>query len=128
MIRGICLSTAALVLLAAPAFAQAEKCPAPKSPSVPNGRTATAPELIAAANDVKAFIAASDDYQACLKADLDEQTAAAAASGGKKGLDPKIKTALEARGDANQKEKERVGNLYNTAAQQYRAAHPAPKK
>src|SRR5215467_6681519 len=125
MIRGICLSTAALVLFAAPAFAQ-DKCPAPKSPSVPNGRTATAPELIAAANEVKAFIAASDDYQSCLKADLDAQMQQAAAD--KKDFDPKIKTALEAKGDANQKEKERVGNLYNTAAQQYRAAHPAPKK
>jgi hypothetical protein len=125
MIRRICLSTAALVLFAAPAFAQ-DKCPAPKSPSVPNGRTATAPELIAAANDVKAFIAASDDYQACLKADIDAQTEAAKAD--KKDMDPKVKAALVAQGDANQKEKERVGNAYNTAAQAYRAAHPAGKK
>ena len=121
MTRGICLSTVALVMLAAPAFAQ-DKCSAPIAPVVPNGRTASVSDLVQANKDVVAFIKASDDYQSCLLADLQSQIDAA--KDNKKELDPAIKKAIEAKGDANQKLKETVGKAYNTAAAAYKQAHP----
>ena len=123
MTRGICLSTVALVMLAAPAFAQ-DKCSAPVAPVVPNGRTATVSDLVQANKDVVAFIKSSDDYQSCLLADLQSQIDAAKDNKDKKGLDPAIKKAIEAKGDANQKLKETVGKAYNTAAAAYKQAHP----
>jgi len=124
MTRGICLSTVALVMLAAPAFAQ-DKCSAPIAPVVPNGRTASVSDLVQANKDVVAFIKASDDYQSCLLADLQSQIDAAKDDkDNKKGLDPAIKKAIEAKGDANQKLKESVGKAYNAAAAAYKQAHP----
>jgi hypothetical protein len=123
MTRGICLSTVALVTLAAPAFAQ-DRCSAPIAPVVPNGRTASVSELVQANKDVVAFIKSSDDYQSCLLADLQSQIDAAKDNKDKKGLDPAIKKAIEAKGDANQKLKETVGKAYNTAAAAYKQAHP----
>jgi hypothetical protein len=121
MTRGICLSTVAFVMLAAPAFAQ-DKCAAPIAPVVPNGKTAAAAELIQAQKDVVAFIKTSDDYQICLLAELQAQVDQA--KDDKKALDPAIKKAIEAKGDANQKLKETVGKQYNAAAVAYKAAHP----
>jgi hypothetical protein len=121
MTRGICLSTVALVMLAAPAFAQ-DRCSAPIAPVVPNGRTASVSELVQANKDVVAFIKSSDDYQSCLLADLQSQIDQA--KDNKKELDPSIKKAIEAKGDANQKLKETVGKAYNTAAAAYKQAHP----
>jgi hypothetical protein len=110
-------------MLAAPAFAQ-DKCSAPIAPVVPNGRTATVSDLVQANKDVVAFIKASDDYQSCLLADLQSQIDAAKDDKDKKGLDPAIKKAIEAKGDANQKLKETVGKAYNAAAAAYKQAHP----
>ncbi len=124
MMLRFCLPAIALTLFAAPAFAQdvcADKAPG-KAPSVPNGRTASAADIIAANKEVVAFMKASDDYQACLKSYIDQQEAAAKAE--KKTFDPKIRNAIMAKGDANQKEKEKVGLAYNTAAADYKRAHP----
>ena len=121
MTRGICLTAVALAMLASPAFAQ-DKCSAPIAPVVPDGKTATVAQLVQANKDVVAFIKSSDDFQNCLVSDL--AAATEAAKGDKKGLDPAIKKAIEEKGDANQKEKERVGKAYNAAAAAYKAAHP----
>ena len=122
MTRGICLTATALVLLAAPAFAQ-DKCgPQPTAPKVPNGKTASVADLNAAATDIKAFVKASDDWQVCLKTDLDAQMTAA--KDAKVAFDPKVKASIERMGDANQKDKERVGKEYATAAADWRKAHP----
>jgi hypothetical protein len=120
MTRGICLSTVALVMLAAPAFAQ-DKCAAPIAPVVPNGKTAAAADLIQSQKDVVAFIKSSDDYQICILAEI--TAAENEAKDNKKAPDPAIRKALEAKGDANQKLKETVGKAYNAAAVAYKAAH-----
>ena len=121
MNRGICLSAAVFAVLASPALAQ-DRCSAPIAPVVPNGKTASVGELVQANKDVVAFIKASDEYQNCLLADLQAKTDQAKSD--KKELDPGVKKAIEAKGDANQKEKERVGKEYNTAAAAYKSAHP----
>ena len=121
MTRGILLTAAAFVMLAAPAFAQ-DKCSAPNAPVVPNGRTAATAELVQAQKDVVAFIRSSDDYQVCILAAI--TAAENEAKENKKAPDPAIRKALEAKGDANQKLKETVGKTYNAAAAAYKAAHP----
>jgi hypothetical protein len=122
MKRGIWLSAAALAFLASPAFAQAQDmCMAPPAPVVPNGRTEEASALVQAQKDVVAFIKASDEYQNCLLAEISAVDKAAKDS--KTPIDPAIKKGLEAKGDANQKEKERVGKAYNASAAAYKAAH-----
>jgi len=121
MTRGIWLSTVAFAMLAAPAFAQ-DRCSAPIAPVVPDGKVATVAELVQANKDVVAFIKASDEFQNCLVTDL--QTQQAEARNNKKPFDKAIQTAIEAKGDSNQKEKERVGNAYNASAAAYKAAHP----
>ena len=131
MIRRICLSTVALAMFAAPAFAADAKCQAPIAPVVPkDGRAATQEQMLQANKDVVAFIKDSDQYQLCLKAAIDD------AEKQLKDLDPKHDTggairkqllALEKdfteKGDANQKEKVRLGQSYNTTAAAYKAAH-----
>ena len=123
MTRGL-LVTAALVMLAGPAFAQGfeDKCSAPIAPVVPDGKTAAVPQLTQAANDVKNYVKASDDYQQCLLAEIN--TYETQAKGTKQGIDPSIRKTLEAKGDTNQKDKERIGAAYNKAVGDYCAAHP----
>jgi len=127
MIRRICLS-GALVMLAAPAFAAVPDaaCNEPTLPTMPNGRTAPAADIVAAANNVKAYVASSDAYQQCLKDALDKMEVAAKDT--KTPLDPKVKADLERKGDANQAKKEQLGASYAAVAAAYRASHPAPAK
>ena len=140
MIRGIFLSVA-FVMAAAPAFAAIDDaCKQPKAPTMPNGRTAAREDIIAAANNVKAYVVESDEYQKCLTgviAGIDQAQAAAEAKAraDKKQIDPKLKaemakskTEITAKGDANQAEKEKLGASYAAVAAAYRAAHPAPAK
>jgi hypothetical protein len=91
------LVAAAVLVLAGPAAA---RCNEPYAPVVKINANATKQDVAALMNDVKAFIAASDVYQACL------------AGGG-----PRL--------EANQKEKERVGREFNTALRAYLASHPS---
>ena len=72
MTRGILLTAAAFVILAAPAFGQ-DRCSAPLAPVVPDGKTASVAQLSQAAKEVVAYIRASDDYQTCLLAEIAEQ-------------------------------------------------------
>ena len=123
MTRGFLL-TAAFVVLVGPAFAQGveDKCSAPIAPVVPDGKTAAVPQLTQAAADVKKYIMDSDQYQQCLIAEIN--TYETQAKGTKQGIDPNVRKTLEAKGDANQKDKTRVGQAYNKAVGDYRAAHP----
>ncbi len=125
MTRGIWLTAAAFALVAAPAFAQQDACSAPIPPVVPDGKTASLPQLSQAAKDVVAFIRSSDDYQTCLLAAINKYETDA--KGSKQGIDPSVRKGLEAKGDLNQKEKERIGAAYNKAAADYKSSHPATK-
>lgn len=56
-------------LIAAPAgVLAADECDRPEPPVVPDGATATQDELATAGSEVRAFVAASQDYLACLEA------------------------------------------------------------
>lgn len=43
-----------------------EKCKYPRQPEIPNGRTSTEAELVAAQKKMKAYLAEGDDYIACI--------------------------------------------------------------
>ena len=122
MVRSIVLPTLALALLTAPAFAADNTCKPPPSPSVPDGKKVESHDLVVAANDVKAFMLSSDNYQLCLNDWLDKEKAEAQAA--MHPLDAKIQMTHDNLGDANQKEKERVGALYSAAAADYYKLHP----
>jgi len=112
-------------MLAAPAIAADAPdavCKEPAAPTMPDGRTAPAKDIVAAAAAVKAFVADSDVYQECLKEVIDKMQTAAKAE--KKEMDPKVKAALEMKGDANQAKKEELGQRYAITAAAYRQAHP----
>jgi len=131
MMRRICLSTVALAMLAAPAFAAEDRCQAPVAPVVPkDGKAATQQDMLQANKDVVAFIKDSDQYQLCLKAAIDDTEKQI------KGIDPKhdeggairkqllaLQKDLTNKGDQNQKEKVRLGQAYNAAATSYKSAH-----
>jgi hypothetical protein len=112
------------MMLAAPAIAAAPDaaCKEPTSPAMPNGKTAPAKDVIAAANAVKAYVAASDAYQECLKEAVEKMETDAKTN--KVEVDAKLKSNLEAKGDANQAKKEQLGAAYAATAAAYRTAHP----
>jgi hypothetical protein len=107
-------SIVAPVGLVFPSVAQVNvtECIEPIVPIMPNGRTAPAAAIIAAANAVKAYVVDSDAYQNCLKEEIDRED------------NPQVKADLSARGDANQASKERLDAAYAVTAAAYEAAHP----
>ena len=121
MLKKIGLTSALLLAGALPAMAQAT-CTAPIAPAAVDGSTATQAQMVAGIAAVKAFIAASDNYQDCLGANLKSQKDAAVAAN--KAFDPAIEQAIVARGLDNQTQKEKVGGEINAAVGAYKKIHP----
>jgi len=88
--------------IALPSLAAA-RCDQPYAPDVRLAPNATKEQIATLRDDVQTFIAASDIYQACL-----QKTASAGAP------------ALVA---ANQKEKERIGKLFNALLSSFKQAN-----
>jgi hypothetical protein len=120
MKRGICL-TAAFIVLSFPAVAQ-DSCVVPYAPTVPKGETATRDQILSTRDLVMAFIKASDDYQNCLRVYLDQQEQLAARE--QRQVEAAVRASVLAKGDANQREKERTGIELNAAVRAYNAANP----
>jgi hypothetical protein len=91
-----------LTSLALPSLAAA-RCDQPYAPDIHLAPNATKEQIATLRDDVQTFIAASDVYQACL-----QKTVIAGAP------------ALIA---ANQKEKERIGKLFNALISSYKQAN-----
>ena len=111
-------------LAASPAFADLGSCYEPYPPAAIDGTTATEAQMKSAMKDVSDFIKSSDDYQNCMNAQFIEMQRKAKESKDKKPLDPAISQTVQAKIDANQKLKERVGNEFNTSVNAFKAAHP----
>ena len=118
---GLGMALASFSLL--PCFAQSNTaCVAPTAPQVNiDPASATMTQMVAAVNDVKAFIAASDQYQDCLNKDIAAKKAAASPD---RPFDPAIERELDARGEANQSLKQRAGDQINQAVAAWKAKHP----
>lgn len=126
MIRGICLSIVAFVMLAAPAFAAESACKEPTSPAMPDGATAPAAEIRAAAASVTTYVKDSDVYQECLNVEFNKMIEQAKKD--KTPVGPEANKEREDRIAANQASKVKLGDSYNATAAAYRKAHPpAPK-
>ncbi len=118
-------SMAALFAIATAAPALAAACSEPYPPEITvNGATATEQQMNDAIKDFKRFQKASDDYQACLMADLAAQKAAAAKAKDPKPLDPSIAAGVGAKIQANQADKEKVGGELNAQIAAFKQKHP----
>ena len=126
MIRGICLSTVAFVMLAAPAFAAESACKEPVVPTMPDGSVAARDDVIKAAGSVKAYVTESDTYQECLNVEFNKMIEQAKKD--KMPVGPEANKAREDKIAANQASKVKLGEAYSATAAAYRTAHPpAPK-
>ena len=119
MIRQIMLGGALFIAFTAPSMAQ-DSCAAPAAPKIPGGARATAAQIIAAQNDIKAFAAASDKFQACLVGELGRQKDLAKQNNVE--FDPNIQAGLETKAAAQRKDVERVAAAWNAAVQAFNQA------
>jgi hypothetical protein len=105
MMRLSILAAAAVIGLAGPALAGG-RCSQPYAPVIKASAIVTKQDMMSLRDDVASFIAASDVYQTCLVAQS------------KNGVsnDNLI--------DANQAQKERVGQAFNAAFHAFKATHP----
>ena len=130
MIRKILLGVALFIALTGPTRAQ-DPCVAPTAPAVPDGARATPAQIITAQNDIKAFAAASDAYQACLAAEIARQKDLAKQTNVE--FDPSVQAAIEVKASAQKKDVERLAAAWGAsvtafnAAQQRKPATPAPR-
>ena len=83
-----------MTMALAPPAADQEQCVAPTAPAIPDGSRSTKAQITNALDAVKAFVTASDEYQACMLRQI----------------------------TANQKEKERIGAEYAASARAFNAA------
>ena len=121
MLKTFGLVTALVALSSAPAFA-ASVCSEPIAPAAVDGTVATQVQMNSALDDVKTFIKQSDDYQTCLYREYNQMVADATKD--KKPVDPAWKAAVDAKVQANQDLKVKVGSEFNTAAVAFNAKHP----
>ena len=92
MLRKIVWSGVIIIALATPALAE-DQCVSPKAPPIPDGAKATPAQIMTAQNDIKAFVAASDSYQACVAREIGRQKDVAKQNNVE--FDATIQTALE---------------------------------
>jgi hypothetical protein len=116
--RSLILPGAALV--AAFSFAAvAAACETPAVIKVPDGKTSSKEEMLAARDQVKAYMKSMEDFMKC----VDDE---AAAKGD--GAPPEYKDQMAARHNNAVSEMEAVAAAFNDQLHAYNAAHPAPPK
>jgi hypothetical protein len=116
--RSLILSGAALVAAFAFAF-QVAACETPAVVAVPDGKTSSKEQMLAARDQVKAYMKGMEDFMKC----VDDE---AAAKGD--GASPEYKDQMAARHNAAVSEMEAVAAAFNDQLHAYNAAHPAPPK
>jgi hypothetical protein len=94
MMRKILFGVVIVLNCAAPAAFAQDQCVSPQAPAIPDGARAARVQVTKALAEVKAFITASDEYQACMLRGI----------------------------NANQKEKERIGAEYAASARAFNTA------
>ena len=115
------LAAAVLLVSALPAAAQS-MCSPPIAPAAVDGTKITHEQLLAALADTQTFIKQTDDYQDCVNKELNDAKAAALKD--KKDLDPSLVPAHDAKIQASQALKEKVGAEFNAASKAWHNAHP----
>ena len=116
--RSLTLPGAALA--AAFAFVSgASACETPAVVSIPDGKTSSKEVMLAARDQVKAYMKSMEDFMACV-----DQEAAAKGDG----ATPEYKDQMAARHNNAVSEMEAVAAAFNDQLHAYNAAHPAPPK
>lgn len=105
------------VAAAACGAAGASACDNPTMVTLPDGQTATMEQLLDAQGKVKAYMAAMEEYLACLNDELEAAGEDAPAE---------FKSSMVTRHNTAVTEMETVAAAFNTQVQAYRAANPAP--
>ena len=119
MIRKFLLGGGAFIAFTAPVLAQ-DPCAAPAAPKIPSGARVTTAQIIAAQNDIKAYAAASDKFQACLVGELGRQKDLAKQND--LPFDPNIQAALETKAAAQRKDAERVAATWSASVRAFNQA------
>ncbi len=86
---------------------------------MPDGKTSTKEQMLAARDQVKAYMKGMEDFMACV-----DQEAAAKGDG----ATPEYKDQMAARHNDAVSEMEAVAAAFNDQLHAYNAAHPAPPK
>jgi hypothetical protein len=129
MIRKFLSGGALVIALAAPVWAQ-DQCVAPRAPVIPDGAKATSGQIIATQNEIKAYAAASDNYQSCLAQDIVRQRTLATQNNAE--LDPNLQAATQVKSTAQRNDAREVAAAWGAAveafnkAQQRKQRQPAP--
>jgi hypothetical protein len=112
------LLTSGLVVLIASGYGfAAAACDNPAAVAMPDGKTATRDQMLAAQAEVKAYQAAMNTFLACIDSDLEAQGEQAPED---------FKALMVARHNAAVSEMEGVAAAFNDQLKAYRAANPAP--
>jgi hypothetical protein len=112
------LTSSLALILGGGAFAAAA-CETPSMIPIPDGKTATMEQLLAAQGDVKTYMAAMNDYLACIDSEAEA-----------KGEDApeQYQAMMATRHNAAVTEMESVAAAFNDQVKAFRAANPAPPK
>lgn len=110
--------TSALVAVIASGYGiAAAACEQPAAVAMPDGKTSSMDQMLAAQAQVKAYQAAMNEYLACIISDLEAEGEQAP---------EEFKSLMVARHDAAVAEMEGVADAFNQELRAYRAANPAP--
>jgi hypothetical protein len=94
-------------------------CEAPAVPAVPDGKTATMEQLLAAQGQVKSYMTSMQEYLACIDMEADAKGADAPAE---------YKAMMVDRHNTAVTEMEQIAAAFNDQVKAYKAANPTPKK
>ena len=94
-------------------------CEAPAVPPVPDGKTATMEQLLAAQGQVKTYMSGMQTYLACIDMEADAKGADAPAE---------YKAMMVDRHNTAVTEMEQIAAAFNEQIKAYKAANPTPKK
>jgi hypothetical protein len=94
-------------------------CEAPAVPAVPDGKTSTMEQLLAAQGQIKSYMASMQEYLACIDMEADAKGADAPAE---------YKAMMVDRHNTAVTEMEQLAAAFNEQVKAYKAANPTPKK
>jgi hypothetical protein len=110
-------TSCALAALALWYGAASSACENPAVVSIPDGKTSTMDQMLAAQAQVKTYQAAMNEFLACIDAELEAEGEQAP---------EEFKSLMVARHNAAVAEMEGVAAAFNDQIKAYRAANPAP--
>jgi len=123
MLRIGFVSLFAFGAFSAPALAQGN-CIEPYAPVIPAAETVSEEQILSVQNQVRAFLADSDSFQRCLEVYVRQMREQAERA--REPADVAATTRIIRMIEANQRQKVRVGEEYNTVVRAYNALRNPP--